>query len=112
MFIGDGSYLFVADNPDYEGSVVMWQVPRDYARRTTIEERHRQLKCFYDLTDFHSRSFNAVMAQVVLVLLSYTLRQWQLWKSRQEELANRHPTQICSRLKPGAPVRGHLPGQC
>ena len=27
VFIGDGSYLFVADNPDYEGSVVMWQVP-------------------------------------------------------------------------------------
>ena len=74
------------------------QVPRDYARRTTIEERHRQLKCFYDLTDFHSRSFNAVMAQVVFVLLSYTLRQWQLWKKRQEELANRHPTQIGSRL--------------
>lgn len=74
------------------------QPPRDYARRTTIEERHRQLKCFYDLTDFHSRSFNAVLAQVVFVLLSYTLRQWQLWKARQEELAGRHPHQIQRRL--------------
>ena len=72
--------------------------PREYARRTTIEERHRQLKCFYDLTDFHSRSFNAVVAQVVFVLLSYTLRQWQLWKTEQEELANRHPGQIQRRL--------------
>jgi len=68
--------------------------PRDYARRTTIEERHRQLKCFYDLTDFHSRSFNAVMAQVVFVLLSYTLRQWQLWKTQREERSGRHPDLI------------------
>lgn len=74
------------------------QPPRDYARRTTIEERHRQLKCFYDLTDFHSRSFNAVMAQVVFVLLSYTLRQWQLWKVLQEDMAGRHPHQIQRRL--------------
>jgi len=72
--------------------------PRDYRRRTTIEERHRQLKCFHDLTDFHSRSFNAVAAQVVFVLLSYTLRQWQLWKTHQEQLAGRHPNQIQRRL--------------
>jgi hypothetical protein len=68
--------------------------PRDYGRRTAIEERHRQLKCFYDLTDFHSRCFNVVSAQVVFVLLSYTLRQWQLWKDRQEQLAGLHPEQI------------------
>lgn len=74
------------------------QPPRDYRRRTTIEERHRQLKCFYDLTDFHSRCFNAVAAQVVFVLLSYTLRQWQLWKTQQEQLARRHPRQIQHRL--------------
>jgi hypothetical protein len=70
------------------------QPPRDYARRPTIEERHRQIKCFYDLAGFHSRCFNAVMAQVMFVLLSYTLRQWQLWKVEQEELAGRHPAQI------------------
>jgi hypothetical protein len=50
---------------------------------------HRQIKCFYDLTDFHSRCFNAVMAQVLFVLLSYTLRQWQLWTMAQEALAGR-----------------------
>jgi len=65
--------------------------PRDYRRRPTIEELHRQLKCFHDLTDFHSRSFNAIAAQVVFVLLSYSLRQWQLWKFHQEQLAHRHP---------------------
>lgn len=74
------------------------QLPRDYRRRTAIEERHRQLKCFYDLTDFHSRSFNLVAAQVVFVLLSYTLRQWQLWKTQQDQLAGLHPDQIQRRL--------------
>lgn len=74
------------------------QPPRDYRRRTAIEERHRQLKCFHDLTDFHSRSFNLVTAQVVFVLLSYTLRQWQLWKTHQEPLAGLHPDQIQRRL--------------
>ena len=72
-----------------------WVDPRqskeDYALRTKIEERHRLLKCFHDLSDFHSRCFNVIVAQVVFILLSYTLRQWQLWKLRQEELAGKSP---------------------
>jgi IS4 transposase len=67
---------------------------RDYALRTSIEERHRLLKCFYDLSDFRSRSFNAIVAQVVFVLLSYTLRQWQLWKLRQVQIAGVTPKGI------------------
>jgi hypothetical protein len=43
------------------------------------------------LSDFSSRSFNVIAAQVVFILLSYTLRQWQLWKLLQEELAGRTP---------------------
>jgi hypothetical protein len=74
------------------------QPPRDYARRTRVEEGYRQFKCFYDLTDFHSRRFNAVMAQVLFVLLSYTLRQWQLWTAAQEALAGRHPAHILDQL--------------
>ena len=66
--------------------------PKDqYDRRAQIEERHRLLKCFYDLSDFRSCSFNVVAAQVVFILLSYTLRQWQLWRLRQEELAGKTP---------------------
>lgn len=71
---------------------------QDYARRTSIEERHRLLKCFYDLTDFRSRTFNAVAAQVVFILLSYTLRQWQLWKWMQQQLAALTPQQISKQL--------------
>lgn len=67
---------------------------RDYALRISIEERHRLLKCFYDLSDFRSRTFNAIVAQVVFVLLSYTLRQWQLWKLRQTQIAGVTPKGI------------------
>lgn len=75
-----------------------WTLREDYHRRTDIEERHRQLKCFYDLTDFRSRSFNVIAAQVVMILLSYTLRQWQLWQMLQEQLANRTPDTMRFRL--------------
>ena len=32
-----------------------------------------------------------IAAQVVFILLSYTLRQWQLWKLRQQDLAGKTP---------------------
>ena len=70
-----------------------------YRKRTVIEERHRQLKCFYDLSHFRSRGFNAIAAQVVMVLLTYTLRQWQLWKFLQEALANLTPEGLLDQLK-------------
>ena len=70
-----------------------------YRKRTVIEERHRQLKCFYDLSDFRSRSFNAIAAQVVMVLLTYTLRQWQLWKFLEEALANLTPERLAQQLR-------------
>ena len=73
--------------------------PREnYARRVDIEERHRLLKCFYDLTKFRSRSFNAIVAQVVFILLSFTLRQWQLWKLFEEPPAGLSPERIERKL--------------
>jgi hypothetical protein len=62
-----------------------------YALRPKIEERHRLIKCFHDLSDFHSQRFNVIVAQVVFILLSYTLRQWQLWKCQQQDLAGKTP---------------------
>jgi hypothetical protein len=70
-----------------------------YRKRTAIEERHRQLKCFYDLSDFRSRSFNAIAAQVVMVLLTYTLRQWQLWRFLEENLAGLTPEGLAAQLR-------------
>ena len=73
--------------------------PREnYQRRVDIEERHRMLKCFYDLTKFRSRTFSAIVAQVVFILLSYTLRQWQLWKLFDEPPAGLSPKKIDRKL--------------
>lgn len=69
-----------------------------YGLRSAIEERHRQVKCFYDLTDFRSRSFNAITAQVVFILLAYTLRQWQLWTLKKTVWAGLSPEQLQQRL--------------
>jgi hypothetical protein len=69
-----------------------------YGLRTDIEERHRQLKCFYDLTGFRSRSFDAITSQVVFVLLTYTLRQWQLWRLKQTVWAGLTPQSIEQKL--------------
>ena len=57
-----------------------------YRLRTSIEERHRQLKCFQDLTAFHSRSWALVVHQVLFTLLTYTLLQWQLVRRGKAEL--------------------------
>lgn len=67
------------------------QSKEEYSLRSKIEERHRLLKCFHDLSHFHSRCFNVIAAQVVFILLSYTLRQWQLWTLQQQELAGKTP---------------------
>src|ERR1017187_9385887 len=70
---------------------------RDFFERC-FKERHRQLKCFYDLTHFRSRSLNAITAQVVMILLTYRLRQWQLWKFVEETLANLTPESLVQQL--------------
>jgi hypothetical protein len=74
------------------------QARTDYERRPKIEERHRQLKCFHDLSDFQSRSQNVIVAQVVFILLSYTLRQWQLWRLHGEAPPEETPELMRRRL--------------
>ena len=61
------------------------EVRETYALRTAIEERHRQLKCFWDLTRFRSRALSLVTAQVVFVLLAYSLLQVFLAKADRGE---------------------------
>lgn len=61
----------------------------DYRLRTGIEERHRQLKCFVDLTDFTSRKFSLICNQVIFVALAYSLTQLFLLRIKRSDL-NRH----------------------
>jgi len=74
----------------------------DYAFRTSIEERHRQFKCFCDLTAFTSRAFSLVLNQVIFILLTYNLLQIYLLRNQKAEL-NRSPfPQMQKRLLPAA----------
>ena len=52
-----------------------------YKVRTAIEERHRQLKCFWDLTKFSSPSYSLVVTQIVFKLICYSLMQLYLYRS-------------------------------
>lgn len=77
---------------------------QDYALRTRIEERHRQLKCFSDLEAFTSRSFNIIVNQVVFVLLTYSLLQWRLLRIGRKELNAKTRTRVMDMLRPTTTV--------
>ena len=57
-----------------------------YELRPAIEERHRQYKCFWDLTRMHSTAFSLVVNQSLFVLLAYTLLQAHFVLRRRQEL--------------------------
>ena len=72
IFIGDGSYLFVPDNPAYEGSVVMWfdehNHPVEYTKLSP-EQRlsaHRE-RCYKWVSLLHVRRGAYVYAGVALL---------------------------------------------
>ncbi len=72
IFIGDGSYLFVPDNPDYEGSVVMWfdehNHPVDYEKLNAQERKkaHRE-RCYKLVSLLHLRGDCYVYAALAVV---------------------------------------------
>jgi len=62
------------------------QIRSTYELRPAIEERHRQYKCFWDLTRMHSCAFSLVVNQALMVLLAYTLVQVHLALRQRQEL--------------------------
>jgi hypothetical protein len=62
------------------------QMRSTYDLRPAIEERHRQYKCFWDLTRMHSCAFALVVNQSLMVLLAYTLVQAHLVLRQRQEL--------------------------
>ena len=70
-----------------------------YGMRTDIEERHRQVKCFWDLTRFHSTAWNLIVSQTVFVCLTYSLLQIHLLHQGHQEL-NRRTWPTAHRLLP------------
>ena len=62
------------------------QIRSTYQLRPAIEERHRQYKCFWDLTRMHSCAFSLVVNQALMVLLAYTLVQAHLVLRQRQSL--------------------------
>jgi hypothetical protein len=71
-----------------------------YRLRTSIEERHRQLKCFSDLAGFTSRRLSLVVNPVVFVLLMYSLLQWYWQRIRRLEFNPRTTAGALDQLRP------------
>lgn len=74
-----------------------------YSLRTDMEERHRQVKCFWDLTRFQSHPEGTrrslVASQTVFVCLTYSLLQIHLLTHGHAEL-NRRTMPTSRRLLP------------
>lgn len=64
------------------------QIRSTYELRPAIEERHRQYKCFWDLTRMHSCAFSLVVNQALMVLLAYTLVQAHLVLRQRQQLTS------------------------
>ena len=76
------------------------QTRQEYHLRVSIEERHRQLKCFSDLTHFTSRAFSMVVNQVVFIMLAYNLLQIYLLHQGRKELNQKTLPRIRQQLLP------------
>jgi hypothetical protein len=88
-------WLLVTTNAEWSARRV-----RDlYGLRADIEERHRQVKCFWDLTRFHSTAWSLVVSQTVFVCLTYSLLQIHLLQKGHQEL-NRRTLPTSHRLLP------------
>ena len=72
-----------------------------YQLRPQVEERHRQIKCFWDLTRFHSTAWTLIVNQAVFVSLTYSLLQVHLLAHGHQEL-NRRTWPTAHRLLPDA----------
>jgi hypothetical protein len=86
----------------------LWKQSRDvrtlYGLRPAIEERHRQIKCFWDLTDFRSCSFALILNQVVFLALTYTLLQMHLYLRQRAELNRSTRPRLLQMLTPTVSV--------
>lgn len=73
-----------------------------YHLRVLIEERHRHLKCFWDLADFSSPDFAMVVNQVVFTVLTYSLLQQQILRQGRKALNKASKSRLLEELVPVA----------
>lgn len=76
-----------------------------YQLRVLIEERHRHLKCFWDLAEFTSPDFALVVNQVIFTALTYSLLQQQILKQARKALNKSTKQRLFEEL---VPVSEHI----
>ena len=71
-----------------------------YHLRAGIEERHRHLKCFWDLAEFTSTSFALVVNQIAFTALTYSLLQQQILRQGRKALNKASKSRMLEELVP------------
>ena len=71
-----------------------------YHIRIHIEERHRHLKCFWDLGKFTSPSFALVTNQIIFTALTYSLLQQQIFRQAKKALNKASKSRMLEELVP------------
>jgi len=71
-----------------------------YHLRIHIEERHRHLKCFWDLAEFTSPCFDLVVNQIVFTALTYSLLQQQILRQARKALNKASKSRMMEELAP------------
>lgn len=72
-----------------------------YELRTQLEERHRQIKNYWNINKFSSPDESLIEAHVMFTLLTYSLVQLYLNKKHLNALANKTITSLKSEEKVG-----------
>jgi len=95
---GQVSYFVLAHSKRYKYPSEAFDL---YAKRTKIEERHRQLKGFWAFNKFSSPAFSLVITQVVFKLAAYSLMQLYLLRADMKELAHKTISTITKKERAG-----------
>ena len=76
-----------------------------YHLRVLIEERHRHLKCFWNLAGFSSPCFDLVVNQIIFTALTCSLLQQQILRQARKALNKATKSRMIEEL---TPVRDHV----
>ena len=97
---GHEDIWMLADTKPFDANQRPSRARDDYILRTRIEEGHRQLKCFWDLARFTSRSFSLILNQIIFVMLAHNLLQIFLLRQKRAKLNRRSRPRVLDQLLP------------
>jgi hypothetical protein len=93
---GDDAWAIMTTAEDATAAAVVDR----YGLRGGIEERHRHIKCFWDIADFQSPDLELVVNQVVFTLLTYSLLQQHLLRRGRKALNKATKSRMLENLVP------------